>query len=78
MAVRYMGDGQRISSVRQTVENDLFIATKGQEFELIRQIEREMTNKTEKYPVTNSTFNEIKDYQSKVLDGQRGSKRPPG
>jgi hypothetical protein len=67
-----LGDGQRISTVRQTVETDLHVSNKGQEFELIKQIEKETGAKKEDCPVTNSTFNEIKEFQSKIQDGTGG------
>lgn len=65
-----LGDGQRISTVRQTVETDLHVTNKGEEFEFIKQIEKETGAKKEDCPVTNSTFNEIQYYQSQIQDGK--------
>ena len=69
-----LGDGQKVSQVRQAVEDDFNIKTKANEFGLIKQIENEIGAKSDKYPVSNSTFNEIKDFQSKVQDGLGGGK----
>lgn len=43
---------------------------------------KEMGTKKEDCPVTNSTFNEVKEYQSNIQDGRggvlNGNQRPPG
>lgn len=61
--------------MRQAVEHDCNTQTQADEFRLIKQLEKEKgaTNK-EGCPVTNSSFNEIKDFKSKVKDGLVGKK----
>lgn len=61
--------------MRQGVEQSFNIHTKGQEFELVQQMEKELQTKNKEYPVTNCTLNEVKEYQSQTQDG-RGGGRP--
>lgn len=70
-----LGDGQEVSKVRQEIEKDFHVQNKGEEFELIKQMEKEEKNKEGDCPVTKSTFTEVRDYQSKIQDG-RGGGRP--
>jgi hypothetical protein len=37
-------------------------------------MEKEVEGQTKEYPVTNSTFNEVREYQSHVQDGRGGGK----
>lgn len=68
-----LAEGQAVAEVRKAVETDLGIETKGEEFELIRQMEKEVgSSKKEQCPATNSIFNEIKDHLGKHLDGLGG------
>jgi hypothetical protein len=67
-----LGDGQKVSEVRKRMETELEIHTKGEEFHFIKQRERETGGQKEDCPVTNSTFNEIKDYASNIQDGRGG------
>lgn len=64
-----LGEQQRISEVRESLEATLNIETKKEEFLLVKQIENELEKKTGQRPVTNLTFNEVSDHQSKILDG---------
>ena len=71
-----LGEEQRISNVRKTVENDLNVQNKAEEFEFIKQIEKEKEagTKKEDCPVTNCTFNEIKEFESQIQDGKGGGR----
>lgn len=70
-----LAEGQEVAEVRQAVETDFGIDTKGAEFELIRQMEKEVgSSKNEECPATNSIFNEIKDHLGKHQDGRGGGK----
>jgi len=73
-----LGTGQRLSDVRKEVETDFHITTKGQEFELIKEIQKEAGAKKEDCPATNCAFNSIKEYQSHVQDGRGGGKPNDG
>lgn len=69
-----LAEGQRISTVRQTLEADFDITSKKKEFEFIQEIQKDMKAKKEDCPViTNSTFSSINEYQSKIQDGRGGS-----
>ena len=70
-----LGDGQEVSEVRQALEKEYNIHNKGQEFELIKEMEKETKSSKKDAPVTNSTFNEVKEYESQTQDG-RGRGRP--
>lgn len=67
-----LGDGQEVSEVREAVEQDFNITTKGEEFTLIKQMEMEAGAPQKACPATNSTLNEIKDHQSQKVDGRGG------
>lgn len=41
---------------------------------MVAELERELSNKKDKFPATNYIFNEIKDAQSHVQDGRGGGK----
>lgn len=69
-----LGDGQRVSEVRQGVEQDFQISTKGEEFELIKQLSKEVKAKNEPSPVTNCAFNSIKEHEALTQDGKGGGK----
>lgn len=69
-----LGDEQEVSEVRQRVEHDLNIQSKGEEFELIKQLEKEVKAKNEPSPVTNCTFNEIKEHEGKIQHGKGGGR----
>ena len=69
-----LGDGQRVSEVRQGVEQDLNIEKKAEKFELIKQLEKEVKAKNEPSPVTNCAFNEVKEHAGKIQDGKGGGK----
>lgn len=69
-----LGDGQRLSEVGNKVENDFQITNNVEKLELIKQMEKETCTKKEDSPVTNSTFNEVRDYESKIQDGRGGGK----
>lgn len=66
-----LADGQEIAEVRQAVEDDFQISTKGEEFELVKELENEVKEKDKKEDFP-SAFNEIKDFSSKVQDGKGG------
>lgn len=68
-----LGDGQRVSEVRQGVEQDLNIEKKAEKFELIKQLEKEVKAKNEPSPVTNCAFNEVKEHAGKIQDGKGGA-----
>ena len=72
-----IAEGQEVAEVRQAVETDFGIDTKGAEFALVKQMEKEVgSSKNEKCPATNSIFNEVKDFQSHVQDGRgRGKEK---
>lgn len=70
-----LGDGQKVSEVRKEVKQDFNIKTKGEEFSLIKQLEKEVQAKNEPSPVTNSAFNEIRQHEAQIQDG-RGGARP--
>ncbi|KAJ8746880.1 hypothetical protein K2173_010152 (mitochondrion) [Erythroxylum novogranatense] len=60
-----LGDGQRVSEVRQAVEEDFEIGTKAEEFTLIKEFEAEAQggskrNIQEDLPATKSVFNQVK------------------
>jgi len=61
--------------VRKAVEQDFQIQNKGEEFQLIKIMEKE-TNKEGDCPVTKSAFNEVKDYASQIQDGKGGGILP--
>lgn len=64
-----LADGQRISDVRRAVEADFNVSTTGQEFELIKEIQKEAGTHKEDCPATtNSALNQIREYQSNVQD----------
>ena len=65
-----LGDGQRISDVKKDVEKDLNITSLGEQFELIQEIEKELSSKTQKEDVTKCTFISISENQTHVQDGQ--------
>lgn len=70
-----LADGQEVSEVRQAVEKDFFVKNKADEFYLIKKMEKEAESSSDDCPVTNSAFNEVKEYKSKIQDG-RGGGRP--
>lgn len=59
---------------RQGVENYFHIETKGNEFELIKQLEQEVKAKNKPSPATNSAFHEILEHEGKIQDGLGGGK----
>ena len=65
-----LGDGQKIDEVRQEVEKDLNIETKGEEFSLIKQLEKEVKAKNKPSPMTNCVFNEVKEHEAKIQNGK--------
>jgi hypothetical protein len=67
-----LGDKQEVSSVREAVKQDFNITTKGEEYSLIKQMEAEAEASKMDCPATNSALNEIKDHQSKRVDGRGG------
>jgi hypothetical protein len=68
---RRKGDGQKISEVRQAVESDFHVENQADKFVLIQKMEEESGAQKEDCPVTKSTFNEIKDYQSHIQDEKK-------
>jgi len=57
------------------VESNFEIETPGGEFELVKQLQKEVAfSKNEKCPATNTIFYEVKDAQSHVQDGRGGGK----
>lgn len=65
-----LGKGQAVSEIREAVEEDFYVQTKGQEFELIKQLEKEIDTKNASSPATNSAFNCIKDHEGRIQDGK--------
>lgn len=69
-----LGDGQRVSEVRQAVEEDFEIGTKAEEFTLIKEFEAEAQggskrNIQEDLPATKSVFNQVKEFENGIQDG---------
>lgn len=70
-----LAEGQEVAEVRQAVDIDFGIDTKGAEFQLVKQMEKEVaSSKKEECPATTSIFNEIKEFLSKNQDGTGGGK----
>ncbi|KAL6995095.1 hypothetical protein U1Q18_005231 [Sarracenia purpurea var. burkii] len=71
-----LGDGQTVDEVRKAVEQDFNIATKGEEFSLIKELEKEVQAKTKNdpSPATNSAFNEIKEHEAQTQEGRGGGR----
>lgn len=62
-----LGENQRLSAVRETLETDFQVSNKGREFEFILQMEREKKAPKGDCPVTSSTFYEVSEHQSMKL-----------
>lgn len=64
-----LADGESLAEINRAVKSDFNIETTGQQFEYIRQLEREKESSLPKFvdqnPATLSVFNEIKDFKSK-------------
>jgi len=71
-----LGGGQEVSEVRQALEAHFDVHSKPEQFQLIRQMERELTptENEEKPPVTTVSLNEVKEYESHIQDGRGGGK----
>lgn len=69
-----LGDGQRVSQVRQGVEDDFHIKTKADEYLLVKKLEAEVKEKNKPSPATTSAFREILQHQGKIQDGRGGGK----
>lgn len=70
-------EGQRISDVRRGVENSLDLQGRGDQFNLIQQIEQERSHKEGAVPATNTSFREIVEYQVCHPDGREEKSKPP-
>lgn len=73
-----LAEGQEVSDVREDIEHDFQVEKPPEKFLLAQQMEKEAGSKTDKCPATNSAFNAIKDYQSKIVDGKGGGTTRPG
>lgn len=67
-----LGDGQGVDEVRQEVEDDFNIETKGELFELVKELDKETKTIYKPSPATNCAFQEIKQHESKIQDGKGG------
>ena len=72
-----LGEGESLEEVRGTVENDLNVKTQADVFELIQQIEKEkgVGSQEGSQPATSSTFNEVRDFQTRTQDGKGGQNK---
>lgn len=61
-----LGDGQEVSEVHKALEMDFQIETIADEFTLIKKMEKENHKNDHNNEATNSLFNEIRDYESKM------------
>lgn len=67
-----IGEGEPISDVREAVEADFSVYSEPEKLNLIDQLRGEIEAPNKDAPVTKSSLNEIKDFESKVQDGRGG------
>jgi hypothetical protein len=71
-----LGEGQRLSGFRRSVDQIFGVTTPGGKFELIQNLRKETGGYLADAPVTRSMFNVVREHQSRNSSGRGGGKTP--